>query len=38
LIAARSLEGAIMPDSQKYEDWLKDKESHGEDRKESSDS
>jgi hypothetical protein len=26
-----SLEGATMPDGQKYEDWLKDKESRGED-------
>ena len=23
---AKSLEGAIMPNGQKYEDWLKDKE------------
>jgi uncharacterized protein YjbI with pentapeptide repeats len=26
LAAAKSLEGATMPDGQKYEDWLKDKE------------
>jgi hypothetical protein len=30
-----SLEGAIMPNGQKYEDWLKDKEGRGEDRKNS---
>jgi uncharacterized protein YjbI with pentapeptide repeats len=24
----KSLEGATMPDGQKYEDWLKDKEDH----------
>jgi uncharacterized protein YjbI with pentapeptide repeats len=29
LTAARSLEGATMPDGQKYEDWLKDKEGRG---------
>jgi uncharacterized protein YjbI with pentapeptide repeats len=28
---ARSLRDAIMPDGQKYEDWLKDKEGRGED-------
>jgi uncharacterized protein YjbI with pentapeptide repeats len=28
---ALSLEGATMPNGQKYEDWLKDKESHRED-------
>jgi uncharacterized protein YjbI with pentapeptide repeats len=28
---AKSLEGATMPDGQKYEDWLKDKEGRGED-------
>jgi len=28
---AASLEGAIMPDGQKYEDWLKDKEGSGKD-------
>jgi uncharacterized protein YjbI with pentapeptide repeats len=32
LAAARSLEGATMPDGQKYEDWLKDKEGRGENR------
>jgi uncharacterized protein YjbI with pentapeptide repeats len=26
-----SLKGATMPNGQKYEDWIKDKESHGED-------
>jgi uncharacterized protein YjbI with pentapeptide repeats len=31
LTAAGSLRGATMPNGQKYEDWLKDKESHGED-------
>ena len=31
LRTARSLEGATMPNSQKYEDWLKDKESREED-------
>jgi hypothetical protein len=30
-LGAESLEGATMPNTQKYEDWLKDKESHGED-------
>jgi hypothetical protein len=25
----RSLQGAIMPNGQKYEDWLKDKEGSG---------
>jgi uncharacterized protein YjbI with pentapeptide repeats len=29
LTAARSLKGATMPDGQKYEDWLNDKESRG---------
>jgi len=28
---ALSLDGAIMPNGQKYEDWLKDKEGCGED-------
>jgi uncharacterized protein YjbI with pentapeptide repeats len=28
---AKSLEGATMPNSQKYEDWLKDGERHKED-------
>ena len=28
---AGSLKGAIMPNGQKYEEWLKDKESRGED-------
>jgi type II secretory pathway pseudopilin PulG len=28
---ARSLEGATMPNGQKYEDWLKDREGRGED-------
>jgi uncharacterized protein YjbI with pentapeptide repeats len=28
---AASLEGATMPNGQKYEDWLKDKEGQGED-------
>jgi uncharacterized protein YjbI with pentapeptide repeats len=32
---AESLEGATMPDGEKYEDWLKDKESLGEDREDS---
>jgi len=31
LTTARSLEGATMPNGQKYEDWLKDKEGAGED-------
>jgi uncharacterized protein YjbI with pentapeptide repeats len=31
LTAAWSLEGATMPDGQKYEDWLKDKEGSGKD-------
>jgi hypothetical protein len=31
LIAAGSLEGATMPDGQKYEDWIKDKEGSGKD-------
>ena len=26
----KSLEGATMPDGQKYEDWLKDKQTRGE--------
>ncbi len=29
---AESLEGATMPDGQRYEDWLKDKEGHGDNR------
>jgi uncharacterized protein YjbI with pentapeptide repeats len=28
---AKSLEGATMPNGQKYEEWLKDKEGRGED-------
>lgn len=32
---AYSLEGATMPDGLKYEDWLKEKEDRGEDRKDS---
>jgi uncharacterized protein YjbI with pentapeptide repeats len=32
LAEASSLEGATMPNGQKYEDWLKDKEGHGDDR------
>ena len=28
---AASLEGAIMPNGQKYEDWLKDKKAQGKD-------
>jgi hypothetical protein len=28
---AKSLEGATMPNGQKYEDWLKEKEGSGED-------
>jgi uncharacterized protein YjbI with pentapeptide repeats len=28
---AKSLKGATMPNGQKYEDWLKDKEGAGED-------
>jgi hypothetical protein len=28
---AKSLEGATMPNGQKYEEWLKDKEGSGED-------
>ncbi len=31
LAKCKSLKGAIMPNGQKYEDWLKDKESRGED-------
>jgi uncharacterized protein YjbI with pentapeptide repeats len=31
LAAAKSLEGATMPNGQNYEDWLKDKEGNGED-------
>jgi uncharacterized protein YjbI with pentapeptide repeats len=31
LVRAESLEGATMPNGQKYEDWLKDKEGRGED-------
>jgi uncharacterized protein YjbI with pentapeptide repeats len=31
LIQAKSLEGATMPDGQKYEDWIKDKEGSGKD-------
>ena len=31
ITAAESLEGATMPDGQKYEDWLKDKEGSGKD-------
>jgi len=31
LIQAKSLEGATMPNGQKYEEWLKDKEGRGED-------
>jgi hypothetical protein len=31
LRTARSLEGATMPNSQKYEDWIKDKEGHKDD-------
>jgi len=31
IIAARTLEGATMPNGQKYEDWLKDKEGRRED-------
>jgi hypothetical protein len=30
---AKHLAGATMPNGQKYEDWLKDKEDHGEDEK-----
>jgi uncharacterized protein YjbI with pentapeptide repeats len=33
---AESLEGATMPNGQKYEDWLKDKDGRGEERKNSS--
>jgi uncharacterized protein YjbI with pentapeptide repeats len=33
LKAARSLEGATMPNGQKYEDWLKDKKAQGKDEK-----
>jgi uncharacterized protein YjbI with pentapeptide repeats len=33
LTAARCLEGATMPNGQKYEDWLKEKETHGKDEK-----
>jgi uncharacterized protein YjbI with pentapeptide repeats len=32
LAEASSLEGATMPNGRKYEDWLKDKEGHGDDR------
>ena len=28
---AKSLKGAIMPDGQKYEDWLKDREKRQQD-------
>jgi uncharacterized protein YjbI with pentapeptide repeats len=35
LTAARSLKGATMPNGQQYEDWLKGKESRGEDGKNS---
>jgi len=31
LVAVKYLEGATMPDGQKFEDWLKDKEGRGED-------
>ena len=31
LVAAKSLEGATMPNGQTYEEWLKDKESRRED-------
>ena len=31
LADTRSLEGATMPDGQKYEDWLKDNEGSGKD-------
>ena len=31
LATCKSIEGATMPKEQKYEDWLRDKESHGED-------
>jgi hypothetical protein len=31
LADTRSLQGAIMPDGQKYEDWIKDKEGSGKD-------
>jgi uncharacterized protein YjbI with pentapeptide repeats len=31
LAAAKSLEGATMPNGQKYEDWVRDKESRRED-------
>jgi hypothetical protein len=31
LKAASSLEGATMPNGQKYEDWLKDREDRKED-------
>jgi hypothetical protein len=33
LSAAESLEGATMPNGQKYEDWLKDKKAQGKDEK-----
>jgi hypothetical protein len=33
---SRSLKGATMPNGQKYEEWLKDKEGRGEDRENSS--
>jgi hypothetical protein len=29
LTSAATLEGATMPDGQKFEDWLKDKKAHG---------
>jgi hypothetical protein len=35
ITAVKSLEGATMPDGQKYEDWLKDKEDRREDGKDS---
>jgi uncharacterized membrane protein len=35
LTAAKNLKGATMPNGQKYEDWLKDKEGGGEDGKNS---
>jgi uncharacterized protein YjbI with pentapeptide repeats len=33
LSQAFSLQGATMPDGQKYEDWLKDKKAQGKDEK-----
>jgi uncharacterized protein YjbI with pentapeptide repeats len=33
LSEARTLEGATMPNGQKYEDWLKDKKAQGKDEK-----